>query len=274
LEYIKVKVLYPTNEVILLQEQPDMDFFVSKYDYSVAEKGLHCRYYHNHGEKTIMFCHGTTGNISHRQYMITICKLYDINLLLFDYSGYGQSEGYSTLDTILADGQAVYIHLARRIGSDNIIVWGESLGGAVATYIASKYPCYRLLLFCTFSSLDDILIYSNHWEKMIDSINLCFSKLMNNLDTKLRIKKVKAPVIIVHSVEDDLIPYQCALRLHKLCPSRKQLVTIKGGHISPVINQKQLDKIFRFCDIQVKPHNLSKEIGGLIEDFKKLPKNE
>lgn len=252
-----------------------MDYYISKYDYSAAESGLHCRYYHNNGTKTVLFCHGTTGNISHRQYMITICKLYKVNLFMFDYSGYGHSKGYSTLDTILADGQAVYIHLARRIGSDNIIVWGESLGGAVACYIASKYNCYRLLLFCTFSSLDDIIIYSNHWEKMIDSLNLFFSKLMNNLDTKWRIKKVKAPLLIVHSVEDELIPYQCALRLHKLYPGEnKKLVTIKGGHSTPTIEQEQLDQIFSFCNLPISKTNFAREISGLAEQFRRLPKNE
>lgn len=196
--------------------------------------------------KTILFCHGNSGNISHRDYIINFCYHYKVNLLLFDYRGYGYSGGYATQRKICEDGIACYHYLINSgVSPSDLIVWGESLGGAVATHIAASAPCSRLVLLCTFSSLDDIITY-----KYNRGLAILASLLIDTLPSKRRIADVTCPVMIFHSEEDEVIPYQCAkILLDSVTHPTKRLITIHGTHASPKINQNQIAQLISFCQL-------------------------
>lgn len=202
---------------------------------------------HSNKAKTVLFCHGNTGNISHRSYIIDLCHHFKLNLVLFDYRGYGSSIGMLNQKTICEDGVHAYHYLLNYCSPDQIIIWGESLGGSVASYIASKHPCSHLILMCTFSSLDDILIYSGIITRPIANL---LSLLFDMLPSKNRIIDVKTPTVIIHSHEDELIPFECAnVMYRRIGHSNKVLIPVKGQHASPLIDLSQILTLFDFCGI-------------------------
>lgn len=228
-----------------IQESSDLGSKFKQLD------GISAWHFDNYvGNKTVLFCHGNVGNISHRRYIIELCDQQKLNLIVFDYSGYGYSRGYCSQDKICHDGTLVYQYLSSQINPEDIIIWGESLGGSVATYLASRYQCASLILMCTFSSIDDIIIDSN-LGNIIKVLGMILPFFANNLPSREKIKDVQSPIIIIHSIDDELIPYSNARRLYN-CIShiRKKLITITGDHGKPKILPQDLREILYFCGVE------------------------
>jgi len=228
-------------------------------------------YFNNYPDnKTVLFCHGNAGNISHRDYVIELCDRYHLNLLIYDYQGFGRSIGVPSQSQICQDGESVYRYLTEEIhlNPDDIIIWGESLGGAVAAYIASRNPCYRLILMSTFSSLDDI-VWDQDSGLLCRSLMYLLSKMSDMLSTKHRICNINVPIVIIHSTEDDLIPFSNSISLYNAIPhSQKLLIPIKGGHSTPHIKSDQLAKLFQFCNLDIKPYEEIEDILDMIRQIK------
>jgi len=167
-----------------------------------------------HQPKVVLFCHGSNGNMSYRRYIVDLCKQFGLNLFLFDYRGYGQSTGRCDQDSVLRDGEVAYHYLTQFYSPKQIIIWGESLGGAVASRLAALYPCDRLVLFSTFTSIDDAAVYLYGCHEFKSTINFVCDWTVNTLPSKYLLGQVRCPVLIVHSKEDDYIPYKCAEDLH------------------------------------------------------------
>lgn len=218
----------------------------------------------NKKKKTILFFHGNSGNISHRSYIIDLCKKLEVNLMLVDYRGYGKSDGTPETGKLCRDGEVAYEYLLKTRKSNEIVVWGESLGGSVATYVASKYGARCLVLLSTFSSLSDVINMNTGVGDIVKSSVSGYIKITgDDMNSKEWIKHIRCPVIMIHSLEDDVISYKCAKKLFKLIKgNHKKLITIKGPHSKPNITEGQLNEIFAF--IGIKRHN---------QDLKKLTKN-
>lgn len=199
-------------------------------------------------KKTILFCHGSSGNISHREYIINFCKGYEINLLLFDYRGYGASSSNNSPKMILQDGLLAYDYLASVTESKDIIVWGESLGGAVAGYIASKRQVGKLLLLSTFSSLSDIVAYDKKNNILFRSAARMIPNVMNELSTKNL--NISCPTLVAHSRDDEIIPYECAIILfNSIKNDQKVFVEIAGKHAIPILIESDIRQMLEFCEI-------------------------
>jgi pimeloyl-ACP methyl ester carboxylesterase len=203
--------------------------------------------------KTILFCHGNTGNISHRDYLVDLCDLFGLSVILFDYSGYGLSGGEPSVGTMLKDGERVYRYARTLVDPGDLIIWGESLGGSVATDLASRFPCSALVLLATFSSLDDILIYSQRPYSSVLSLGLRIAS--NTLRSKDKVARVRCPVAIVHSMDDRLIPFQCAQALYERVPTKKLLIPIHGGHATPMVTVAQILQLMSFLGITERPES-------------------
>lgn len=212
-----------------------------------GEPRLHAWYFpiNDTNQPVILFCHGNTGNISYRRYVVDLCREINLSLFLFDYQGYGLSRGRVTLDNLKQDGETAYNYL-RQLGysPDKIIVWGESLGGLVATHITLKYPCHRLLLLATFSDLSSLASQSTGVVGQMAYPFLIFQG-ESNLE---RIKRANIPVLIIHSSEDEIIPYTHAEELfHGINHPWKSLVTIRGKHGTPQLTLQVIEEVMRFC---------------------------
>ena len=216
------------------------------------------------GANTILFCHGNAGNISQRDYVINICQTYRINLLLIDYRGFGRSPGVPTTAGVCQDGIAAYNYLRSSDGpnlhSSQIVVWGESLGGAVATHIAYKNDCRCLVLHSTFSSIDDAIIYSKKIKFGKSSLAWLATCLIDTMPSKEKLRHVKCPVAVVHSKEDELIDYHCAEILYdSIKSSCRKMITIKGAHSAPDFNNRALARLFRFVDVSIDSCAISQD---------------
>lgn len=212
------------------------------------------------GRKTILFCHGNYGNISYFTFFAKLCHRHKINLLLFDYSGFGQSTGIPTQYQICRDGISAYNYLVQTEISENIIVWGMSMGGAVATYIAENKPCFNLVLMSTFSSIDDI-VGDSDTSQFIKLLIRGISMVVDSMPSKQRIKNVHCPIAILHSKTDGLIPFQNALRLyqniHHTC---KKFIEIGGSHTAPIITDDHIKDVFSYCACENTVYQTSDDI--------------
>ncbi len=235
---------------------------------------IHGWYFNNFpGHKTVMFCHGNSGNISHRRYIVAICQEFELNLLIFDYRGFGRSSGIPTKRNLKKDGESAYKFLTEYHGTDHrdIIIWGESLGGFVATWAASKYPCRSLILLSTFSGLDDAI--TNYFDPGIkQSLAYGYASLVSMrydiMASRNNIRKVRCPVAIMHSTEDDIIPYKCAKIMYKnVTHNSKVLIPIKGCHSSPIISHESITKLFMFCDIPLPLYDQNGNVDGMLKNL-------
>lgn len=231
-------------------------------------------YFNNYpGRPTVMYCHGNSGNISHRKYIVDICRKFELNLFIFDYRGFGKSPGLPCKKYLKKDGEAAYKFLTKHRGVDprDLIIWGESLGGFVAIWTASKFKCKCLILLSTFSGLDDAII--NYFDPGIGkTLATTYSNIVGlRYDTMLSrdyIKKVKCPVAIMHSETDGMIPYRCAEILYAHVKyKRKLLITIKGKHSAPIISTDQLNELFEFCCIPMPDFSSSYEVHKLLKNL-------
>lgn len=219
---------------------------------------IHAWYFNNFKNRPIiLFCHGNTGNISHRDYIINLAHINELNLLLFDYSGYGKSAGWPSTQKIKDDGLMVYDWLVNSHQPSDIIIWGESLGGAVAAYVAYKRECRCLLLMATFSSINDIAkIKDGIYNRMVSKF---LSSMTDTLPTKKIIKEIKCPILIVHSINDTFIPYACAVKnFERITSENKKFITIDGDHSSPMITLKDFSEILEFCNLKIKDYKQCK----------------
>jgi pimeloyl-ACP methyl ester carboxylesterase len=251
----------------------------SKKDKKYGESYIHCWYFNNFkNRKTICFFHGTSGNITNRKYIIDLCNKFKYNLFLFDYSGYGESSDFPHKFFLRENGETVYNYLSKKIKSKDIIIWTESLGCITGSYIASKYECGGLILLSGFSSLDDILNYSleGYKQKASQLLTGLLSYKMDYLPVKDYLYKVECPVVIIHSKEDEIIPYKCAkINYENIKHKNKLFVKICGIHSAPKIKTKQLRKILDFIDLQhshINSDSLSYILKG-IETFAKKHNN-
>ena len=239
------KLFRPTKKIIKFQEVPKEERLVDGVWVSHFE--------FNEANPTILFCHGNSGNVSNRNYMIQLCKMGGINLVLFDYSGYGKSKGDPRTRKILKDGEKVLKWTLERVPEDKLIIWGESLGGSVASYLASKNQCSKLVLFATFASLNHLAMEDDKenvwWKRCVLSFLNIF---VHPLPTKDWVKETQVPTLIVHSKDDELISVRHARMMKNIEPSRIELMEIKGGHGTPKMCKEEIKKLFDFVGVKTE----------------------
>jgi esterase/lipase len=265
----------PYKEVYL-NIKDNNDICYSKKEKRKDQMYICCWHFNNFkGRPIFLFAHGTTGTINNRSYIINFCHKFKFNLLLFDYSGYGESCGSPHKLLLRENAETVhnYLNKVENIPNEDIILWAESLGCLSASYLCSKYKFGGLILLCAFSSLDDILLYQLDGYKRTAAgfLTTALSYKMDFLPVKDYLYLVKCPIVIIHSKDDEIIPYECAKINYRSIPHKnKLLVNIAGTHSSPKFTTKQLRRVFRFCDI---PDDLSSgTINHILKDIETFAK--
>ena len=176
-------------------------------------------------QKTVLLFHGNAGNISHRLDSINIFHKLGLNVFIIDYRGYGQSTGEITETGMYLDSKAAWFYLTKQrgINADNIIIFGRSLGGSVAAWLASQYTPAALIIESSFSSVASMgkRFYPYLPVSLISRYDF---------DTKKHTETVNCPVLIAHSLNDDIIPYEEGRDIFKTAPEPKQFLQMQGGH--------------------------------------------
>lgn len=257
---MQTNVLFsPSHEIVWIPPEEYDDFYIG--DVNV----WHIHSYEN--RPVVLYCHGNGGNISYREYIYRMCKSFQYNLVLFDYSGYGKSKGKPTQSNILRNGEAVYKWLINHYDTNQIVIWGESLGGAVASHVASKYSCRCLILYSTFSSLDDLVKKGDLYSWWMGLIVGIASNFIDTMPTKTRVGTIDEPVIIVHSTEDDVIHIDNAYEIYdNVKHNNKAIIKIRGGHATPIMSPEQLLEMYRFLEGNNKATLDYEEITAMLDE--------
>jgi len=180
---------------------------------------------HPAATKTLLFLHGNGGNISHRLDSLKIFNGLGLNVLIIDYRGYGRSEGTPSEEGLYRDAEAAWDYLikVRGIEARQIVIFGRSLGGAVATELAARVKPAALILESTFSSARDAA--RALFPRLSYLVLLRYS-----FNSGEKIRRVGSPILILHSRQDELIPYSLGRALYESAPEPKRFVELKGGH--------------------------------------------
>lgn len=176
---------------------------------------------------TILFCHGNAGNLTQRIDSFHIFRELSCDVFIFDYRGYGISKGKPTEKGLYKDADAVWNYLVKGIrkSPEEIILFGRSLGGGVASYLAEKYSPAALILESSFTSVPDLVPQVMPFAPK--PIKLLTRYKFNTLE---RMKNIRCPVLVVHSQEDLLIPYHHGITLYEAASQPKYFLQIHGDH--------------------------------------------
>ena len=174
---------------------------------------------------TVLFCHGNAGNISHRLDSIRLLHSLGLQVLIFDYRGYGRSEGAASEKGSYRDVDAAWRYLVdvRGLPEDRIILFGRSLGAAVAADLASRTRPAAVIMESAFTSVPDMAAGIYPWLP----VRLLSRYRYDNLD---KITQISAPLLLVHSRQDEIIPFAHGERLFERAREPKQFLEINGGH--------------------------------------------
>jgi pimeloyl-ACP methyl ester carboxylesterase len=174
---------------------------------------------------TILFCHGNAGDIGDRVELIQTLHKLGFNSLCFDYRGFGESDGKPSETGTEMDAMAAWQYLTekRNIPAGKIIIYGRSLGGAVASQLASVTTPKALVIESTFASIPAMALFRY---PLLPMTFLCRFKY-DNIQT---IPKVNAPILVAHSRTDSVCPYEQGRAVYDAAGQPKQFVEIKGEH--------------------------------------------
>jgi len=172
----------------------------------------------------ILFCHGNGGNLSYwRPTMAAFVNMLGQSVLIFDYPGYGRSEGKPSEPGCYAAADAAYDWLvqAKRKRPELITLFGESLGGGVATDLAARKPHRALVLTKTFTSVPDMA-------KKSPLTSASASLVRNQFDNLDKIGRCSGPIFIAHGDRDRLIPLSQGQKIFRAAPQPKQFFLLQG----------------------------------------------
>jgi len=174
---------------------------------------------------TLLYLHGNGGNIGHRLDTIAVFHGLGLNVLIFDYRGYGASTGKPSEEGTYQDALAAWRYLTREKGIQpvQIVLFGESLGGSIAAWLAARQRPAALLLYASFTSVPDIAqelypVFPARWLARY------------RYETRSALGNVQCPVLIMHSPEDEIIPFSHGQALFAAAHEPKQFLELRGGH--------------------------------------------
>ena len=217
-------IYHPQKSIILTPEGVGLSYEDVTFE---TEDGiiLHGWYIPNSGNNTVLYFHGNAGNISGRLQTIQLLHNLGLNILIFDYRGYGKSEGRPSEQGTYNDAQAAWNYLVseRDKQNDNIVIMGRSLGGAIASWLAVQKKPAAAILESTFTSAADLGSDLYPWLPVRTIIQYDYNTLAN-------IKHIESPLFMAHSKDDEIIPYQHGKTLFEAANEPKTFVELHGSH--------------------------------------------
>ena len=202
--------------------------FDDLYFKSAPNITLHGWFINKGSEQTILWLHGNGGNISHRLYSLQ--NLYDntkYNIFIFDYRGYGKSDGNVSESVSYQDSFSAieFLNTNYSIPINQLILFGRSLGASIACEIATKITPLALLLESAFTSIRDMTKFKFPF---LPGIEYLISDKFNTYD---KLNQINCPILFVHGDLDKTIPIKMGVALYEKYQNTKLFIKAKGaGH--------------------------------------------
>lgn len=175
---------------------------------------------------TLLWFHGNAGNISHRLENIRLLHTrLKIHIFIFDYRGYGRSEGQVSEEGSYLDAEAAlqYLRSRKDVDPQKIVFFGRSLGAAVAAELAGREPCLALILETPFASIREMA-------RVAFPLIPIGPLLRTRYDTVEKVRGVKAPVLVLHGERDEIVPLAQGRKVFEAAPEPKEFYPIRGAH--------------------------------------------
>jgi len=179
---------------------------------------------HEESEKILLFSHGNAGNISHRLGLLELLHSEGISTFIYDYRGYGNSEGRPNEKGVYRDIQAAWSYLIREKNYENhqVILFGRSLGASVSAWLAQSVDPGGLILESAFTSARDV---ASDVYPFIPS-----GLVRSEFSTIEYLRNITVPVLIMHSPDDTIIPFHHGQKLYEAASDPKYFIELRGGH--------------------------------------------
>ena len=229
-------MFFSQERLLFLPNLPSRSIVVTPHDISLEYQGINLTtedgikldaWYTPSADArgTLLFFHGNAGNISHRLDSIRLFNQLRLNVFIFDYRGYGRSTGSPTEQGVYYDAQAAWRYLTqeRGIAAGEIVLFGRSLGGSIAAWLAARTQSGALIIESTFTSVPDLAA------KLYPFLPV---RLLARLDfnTRSALSSVNIPVLVIHSRDDEIIPYTHGQSNYDAANDPKQFLELRGGH--------------------------------------------
>ncbi len=179
---------------------------------------------HGEGNRALLFFHGNAGNAADRLERARLLNTrFGLDVFLVDYRGYGRSTGSPSEDGLYRDARAIYRAAGERgFSPDRVVLFGESLGSAVAAELASEVPVGAVVLETPFLSVREMAREHYPWVPAL--------LIRSRFDSAARVPSISAPKLFLVAGEDEIVPPEQGLRLHALAREPKSLYVIPGAH--------------------------------------------
>ena len=175
---------------------------------------------------TFLYFHGNAGSIADRLEVLEALAEIGVSTFAVDYRGYGKSSGTPSGAGIMADAEGAWAHLTLRLGepANRVVLFGKSLGGACAIDLAYQVPAKGLIVQSTFTSISDVAA-------RVMPLFPAKLFLRENLNSVMKIGAAKCPTLVVHSRDDEIVPFRHGQRLFEAAPEPKWFAEFTGvGH--------------------------------------------
>ena len=186
---------------------------------------LHGWFIAGRSSRVLLFFHGNAGNISHRLESIAQFHGLGLSVFIIDYRGYGRSEGRTTETGIYRDADAAWRYLteSRGVAASDIVIFGRSLGASVASRLAIQHQPLALIVESSFTSVPDIGQDLYPWLPVRWLTHLKHA-------TRDHVRSVHCPILVVHSRDDEIIPFHHAEAILASANEPRTLLAIRGSH--------------------------------------------
>jgi len=222
-------IFFPTREVIYTPEMVGIDYEAVNFGTDGGQQ-LSGWFVPGTGstEVTWLWFHGNGGNIGHRvEEIAQIHQRLGVNLFIFDYRGYGKSEGRASEQSTYHDARAALQYLRRRseVDPEKVVYFGRSLGAAISVELAVEHPPMGMILVAPFASLGDMAKIA------YPQIPFAYWLAGNRYNSLARINRVTVPSIIIHGERDEIVPISQGHKLYQAANQPKQFLGLPAaGH--------------------------------------------
>ncbi|MFC1658925.1 alpha/beta hydrolase, partial [Candidatus Omnitrophota bacterium] len=227
-------IYYPTKEITFTPAEAGMqyeDIFFKTQD-SLQLNGWFIPA--DKPRATLLFCHGNAGNIGHRVEIARIFNQLNLNVFIFDYRGYGRSQGVPSEQGLHEDARSAFYYLLSRDDIDRqaIIIYGKSIGANVAVQLASKTKAAALIAESGFTSAYDMARKLFPYLPVKWMITVQFNALA-------AIKDIATPKFVIHSRDDEIVPFWMGRKLFESAPEPKEFYEMRGTHNQAIFTAGQ-----------------------------------